>query len=109
MKVILKRHLGKDKFSFLFVEDDKTILKSQLYASKRNAMTGINAVIKNSPLNRRYELREAKDGRWYFNLKAANGKIVGTSPMFKTKEEAEEAIQLLKDKAYSASIEYVEE
>ncbi len=109
MKVILKRHSDKDKFSFTFVEGDRTLLKSQLYASKRNAMTGINAVMKNASLDRRYSLKEAKDGRWYFNLKASNGKIVGTSPMFKTKKEAQDAINLLKEKAYSASIEYVEE
>ncbi|NPA54528.1 MAG: YegP family protein [Aquificae bacterium] len=109
MKVVLKRHKDKEKFSFVFVEGGKTILKSQMYASKRNAMTGINAVMKNSPLDRRYERKQSKDGRWYFNLKAANGKVVGTSPFFKSEEEMEDTIKLLKEKAYNAPIEYVEE
>ncbi len=109
MKVILKRHKDKEKFSFVFVEDNRTILKSQMYASKRNAMTGINAVMKNASLERRYEVKKSKDGRFYFNLKAANGKVVGTSPLFKTEEELEDAIKLLKEKAFNAPIEYIEE
>ncbi len=109
MKVILKRHREKEKFSFVFVDGNKTILKSQMYASKRNALTGVNAVIKNASLDRRYDRKQSKDGRWYFNLKAANGKIVGTSPLFKTEEEMEDAIKLLKEKAFNAPIEYREE
>ncbi len=110
MKFILKRHRDKEKFSFVLVDDNgKTILKSQMYASKRNAMTGINAVIKNAPLERRYDIRETKDGRYYFNLKAANGKIVATSVIFKTKEELEEVKKRLKDEIIKAKIEYVEE
>ncbi len=109
MKFILKRHKSKDKFSFTLVEGNKTILKSQMYASKRNAMTGINAVIKNAPLERRYDIRQSKDGRWYFNLKAANGKIVATSTFFKTEEELEDVKKMLKDEIENATIEYIEE
>ncbi len=109
MKFILKRHKSKDKFSFTLVEGNKTILKSQMYASKRNAMTGINAVIKNAPLERRYDIRQSKDGRWYFNLKAANGKIVATSTFFNTEEELEDIKKMLKEEIENATIEYIEE
>ncbi len=109
MKFILKRHKSKNKFSFTLVDGNRTILKSQMYASKRNALTGINAVIKNAPLERRYDIRQTKDGRWYFNLKAANGKIIATSTFFKTREELEEVKKRLKEEIENASIEYVEE
>lgn len=40
----------------------------------------------------RFELREATNGRFMFNLKAANQEIVLTSQMYTTKRNAEEGI-----------------
>ena len=39
-----------------------------------------------------YEIRKAKDGQFYFNLKAANGEVILTSEMYTTKASAENGI-----------------
>ena len=39
-----------------------------------------------------YELKVAKDGQFMFNLKAANGQVILTSELYKTKASAENGI-----------------
>ena len=39
-----------------------------------------------------YELKVAKDGQFMFNLKAANGQVILTSELYKTKASAENDI-----------------
>ena len=53
----------------------EVILTSELYKAKASAHNGIESVQKNSPDDTRYERLEAKNGKPYFNLKAANHQI----------------------------------
>ena len=46
-------------------------------------MNGIQSVQTNSPVDARYDRKEASDGRPFFNLKAGNHQIIGTSQMYK--------------------------
>ena len=39
-----------------------------------------------------YELKVAKDGQFMFNFKAANGQVILTSELYKTKPSAENGI-----------------
>lgn len=64
----------------------ETILTSQRYTQKASAINGIQSVQKNSGNETRFDKKEAKDGRVYFNLLAANGQIIGTSQMYKTEQ-----------------------
>jgi uncharacterized protein YegP (UPF0339 family) len=41
----------------------------------------------------KFELKKAKDGQIYFNLKAANGQILLKSEMYKTKSGAKNGIE----------------
>ncbi len=107
MKVLLKKSDKAEPFSFSFVAEDKTIVRSENYKIKASAVNGIESVKKNSQESSRYELNTAKDGRFYFNLKASNGQIVGTSPMFKTEADRSEAISALKTNAPSAPTQEV--
>lgn len=50
----------------------ETILTSELYTSKASAEKGIASVRSNSPQEERYEKKTASNGKFYFNLKAAN-------------------------------------
>jgi uncharacterized protein len=71
------------KFSFVLkAGNSEVILRSQQYAAKASALAGIASVQTNSSLDERYERLEASDGRPYFNLKAANAQIIGTSQMY---------------------------
>ena len=40
----------------------------------------------------KYEIKQAKDGKYYFNLKASNGQVILTSQMYKDKSGAKNGI-----------------
>jgi uncharacterized protein len=62
----------------------ETILTSELYKAKSSAENGIASIQANSALEERYEKKESTNGRFYFNLKAGNHQIIGTSQMYTT-------------------------
>ena len=105
MKAILRKSDAKEPFSFIFVDAEATIVKSENYAQKASAKNGIESVKKNSQEDSRYELKESSNGKFYFNLKASNGQIVATSPMFATQNDRTNAIATLKAEAPNAEIE----
>lgn len=41
----------------------------------------------------KYELKDAKGGKFHFNLKAGNGQIILSSEMYETKKAAEKGIE----------------
>lgn len=106
MKAILKKSEAKEPFTFAFLNGDgKAILKSENYAARKSAVNGIESVKKNSQNDGRYEMKESKNGMYFFNLKAANGQIVATSALFKSDNEREQAITLVKNSCPSAMVE----
>ncbi|MDP3519137.1 MAG: YegP family protein [Hydrogenophaga sp.] len=60
----------------------QTVLSSEQYESQASALNGIASVQKNAPADDRYELKTAADGRFFFNLKAANHQVIGSSQMY---------------------------
>lgn len=62
--------------------NSEVILRSETYESKAAAENGIASVQKNSPRDECYERKESANGKPYFNLKAANHQIIGTSQMY---------------------------
>ncbi len=93
MEVILRESQAEEPFSFVFVNNDgKTIIKSENYKAKKSALNGIESVKKNSQIENHYELKESKDGKHYFNIKAPNGQVVGTSTMFASTNERDAAM-----------------
>ncbi len=105
MKVVMKKSDAKEPFSWTFQDDGKSILRSENYKEKRSAVNGIESVKKNCDNDARYELKTSSNGKFFFNLKAANGQIIGTSPMFASDAERRAAIDALKAKAASATVE----
>lgn len=93
------------QFHFNFVgDDDKTILRSEQYNSKASAQNGIESIRHNASNDARYELKESSSGKFYFNLKAANGQIIGTSMMYASHEERETAVLCVKANAAQAGV-----
>ncbi|HRN62558.1 MAG: YegP family protein [Chiayiivirga sp.] len=60
----------------------EVILTSELYRARASAENGIASVQKNSPDEARYELKQAANGKTFFNLLAANHQVIGTSQMY---------------------------
>ncbi len=105
MKVVMKKSDAKEPFSWTFQDDGKSILRSENYKEKRSAVNGIESVKKNCDNDARYELKTSSNGKFFFNLKAANGQIIGTSPMFASEADRQAAIDALKSKGASATVE----
>lgn len=47
----------------------------------------------------KFELKTAKNGKFFFNLKASNGQIILSSEMYETKSAAENGIESVKKNA----------
>jgi len=78
---ISKRKNGEFQFN-LKAGNGQVILSSEGYTKKENCKKGIESVRKNSQVESRFEKLESKNGKSYFNLKATNGQIIGTSLIF---------------------------
>ena len=59
----------------------RTILHSEGYTSKQAAQNGIQSVRTNSVMDVRYAKLESSDGQFYFNLRAGNNEVIGTSEL----------------------------
>jgi uncharacterized protein YegP (UPF0339 family) len=81
--VVTKGKDGQDYF-VLKAGNGETILQSEGYKARKSCANGIESVRKNSQDEDRFEVREAKDGRSYFVLKASNGQEIGRSQMYKS-------------------------
>ena len=105
--VITKNDRGQFHFS-LKAANGQVILSSQEYSSKAACENGIESVRKNSADDSKFERKEAKDGRPYFNLKAANAQIIGTSQMYSSEDAMENGIASIKKNAPDAEVEMAE-
>jgi len=85
------------KFNFVLkAANDEVILKSEQYESKASAEHGIASIRTNCGKDELYERKIASDGRFYFNLKAANHQIVGTSQMYASADARDAGIASVK-------------
>lgn len=82
----------------------ETILSSEQYTTRSACLNGVESVKKNAPEDERYKRLEAKDGRYYFNLRAGNHEIIGTSQMYKDKSGMENGIESVKNHAPGAVV-----
>lgn len=82
----------------------EVILTSELYKAKASAHNGIESIQKNSPDDARYDRLEAKNGKPYFNLKAANHQIIGTSQFYSSEQSRDKGIESVKNNGSSTTI-----
>lgn len=80
----------------LKTEDDHVLLRSEQYESKGSAQSGIASVQANSALDARYERKVSSDGKPFFNLKAANHQVIGTSQLYGSEQAREDGIASVK-------------
>ena len=79
--VITLRKNGEYQFN-LKASNGQVILTSEGYTTKPACLNGVESVKKNAPIPERFEVKVAKNGKPYFNLKASNGQVVGASQMY---------------------------
>lgn len=100
---ILKTEKGQFYFH-LRAANGEIILQSEKYEAKDGAENGIASVKKNSPMDERYQRLEAKNGQFYFNLRAGNHQVIGTSEMYKSTSGRDNGIESVKKNAPDAPV-----
>lgn len=100
---ITKRANGEYQFN-LKAGNGQVILTSEGYSSKAGCLNGIESVKINSQVDSRFELKTSTNGRFYFNLKASNGQIIGTSEMYNDASGRSSGVASVKSNAPGATI-----
>lgn len=98
-------HKGNDgQYRFALKNESGTLLGSEGYDAKASAQNGIASVQANAAQAGRCERKTASNGRHFFNLKAGNGQVIATSPMFADEAAREAAIAATQAGAATATI-----
>ena len=101
--VITKRTNGEFQFN-LKSANGQTILSSEGYSTKSNCENGIDSVRKNSQDDSKYDRKTSSNGKAYFNLKATNGQVIGTSEMYESESSRDNGIVSVKSNAPDATV-----
>jgi uncharacterized protein YegP (UPF0339 family) len=102
--VISKR--TNDEFQFnLKADNGQVILTSQGYTTKASCENGIESVRTNSAANENFDRNKSSNNKDYFNLKAGNNQIIGTSEMYESTTGMETGIASVMKNAPVATIE----
>ena len=97
---------NNDKFYFrLYARNGQQILASQGYAGKDGCKNGIESVQKNCGNADCFEMKESKNGKFYFNLLATNKQVIGSSQMYASKQTLKGGIDAIQRVAVGASTE----
>lgn len=99
--IITKRKNGEYQFN-LKAGNGQTILSSEGYATKAGCKNAITSVKTNALLDSRYDKKISSNSQYYFNLKAGNGEIIGTSEMYTTSSARDNGIESVKSNAPNA-------
>ncbi len=102
--VIKTRKNGEFQFD-LKAGNGQVILTSEGYKTKASCNNGIDSVKRNSQDDSKFERLTAKNGKPYFNLKATNGQIIGTSEMYESDAGRDNGIASVKQNAPDATVE----
>ena len=89
--VVTVRKNGEFQFN-LKATNGQVILTSEGYTTKAACLNGIESVRKNAPVEDRFEVKVAKNGKPFFNLKATNGQVIGSSQMYASERTMKQGI-----------------
>ena len=96
---------SKEYYFRLKAGNGENILGSEGYTTKAACENGIASVKKNAADEGRYETKEAKNGKFHFNLKAGNGQVIGSSQLYKTESGMKNGIASVGKNAPDAKVE----
>lgn len=96
---------NKGEFRFRLVAGNgQNILSSEGYKAKSSCLNGVESVRNNSQDDSKFERLKSTNGKDYFNLKAINGQVIGTSQMYSSKDGMENGISSVKMNAPDATL-----
>ncbi|MEX1132871.1 MAG: YegP family protein [Flavobacteriales bacterium] len=94
---------GEYRFNLL-ASNGQVILSSEGYVRKESCLKGIESVRRHSADDRFFERTIAANGKYHFNLKAANGEVIGTSQMYADAAGMENGIGSVRSHAAEAVV-----
>ena len=100
---ITARKNGEYQFN-LKATNGQVILTSQGYKSKATCLNGVESVKKNSQDEKRFEVKQASNGKPYFNLMATNGQVIGSSQRYASEATMQNGIASVMKNAPEAEI-----
>lgn len=89
----------------LHADNGQVILSSEGYTTTSARANGIESVKKNAGNDANYDRLEAGNGKFYFNLKAANSQVIGKSQMYESTQGRDNGIESVKSNAPNATVE----
>lgn len=101
--VITLRKNGEFQFN-LKATNGQVILSSEGYTTKAACLNGVESVKKNSQVEERFEIKVAKNGKPFFNLKASNGQVIGGSQMYASERTMKQGIASVMKNAPEAPV-----
>lgn len=104
-KFVISTRKNEDFQFNLKAGNGQIILTSQGYSSKAACDNGIESVRTNSQDDSKFERLTASNDKFYFNLKAGNGQIIGSSQMYEAESGMENGIESVKKNAPDATVE----
>jgi hypothetical protein len=102
--VISKRSNGEYQFN-LKADNGQVILTSEGYSAKAGCDNGIASVRTNSQDADKFDRKTSSNGKPFFNLKASNGQIIGTSEMYESEASRDNGIASVKTNAPGATVD----
>jgi uncharacterized protein YegP (UPF0339 family) len=98
----------KRQYSFVLkAGNGEVLLRSEQYVTQAAAENGIKSVQSNCGNDARYDRKDASDGRCYFNLKAGNHQVIGTSQMYKAAAGRDNGVESVKTNGVTTTVKAV--
>lgn len=89
---IIRNASGKYRFN-VKASNGEVVLRSESYQTLAGATNGVESVKANGADLAQYVLLQTTSGKWYFNLRAANNKIIATSEIYSSKSNAKRGMR----------------
>lgn len=93
------------QFRFVLkAENAQTLLSSEMYTTKASAENAIASVQHNCVADANFERKVASNSKHFFNLKAPNHQVIGTSQLYTTPEARDDGVASVKLNGVSKTV-----
>lgn len=103
-KFVIKSATNGQYYFNLKANNGEIILTSEQYTTKAACQNGTDSVKANAKDDSKYDKKKSTNDKYYFNLKAVNGQIIGTSQMYETSTGRDKGIESVKANAPGATV-----
>ena len=103
-KYFIQKASNGQFYFVLTAKNSEVILTSEMYSSKQACMNGIESVKSHSPYESCYVRKISVNSKYYFNLHASNGQVIGTSQMYVSAQGRDNGIASVKENGPHSSV-----